>query len=202
VYNIQRKSDDPRLEKHLATINKKVIESDQIIENLLTFTRLKGALIETQDICCLIRDCIATIETKYAGRAVKLKARLECRPGDFIETDPVQFKMLFSNILDNAWQAVKDGAGTVTVTVKKQQDKAWRVSVADTGPGIAAEDREKIFEPFFTTRARGTGLGLAICREIVTMHNGTIDVKSEKGKGTTFTVTLPVRRQTVRPTWS
>jgi len=98
------------------------------------------------------------------------------------------------NILTNAAQAIV-GAGTITVRVAEAGKGLVRISIADTGRGIPPEIQEKIFDPFFTTKdvGEGTGLGLAISESIVRAHGGSIDVRSEVGKGSTFVVTLPVK---------
>jgi PAS domain S-box-containing protein len=138
AYNLQRKAKDPQLAKHFETINKKVLESDHIIQNLLSFTRIKSATIEKLNICDLVKDCIVTVSAKYAGWDVQLKKELDCTKDDIIEADPVQFRMLFCNILDNAYQALPDKTGTITVTVRKHADEAWKIVIVDTGVGIDA----------------------------------------------------------------
>ncbi|MGA2090638.1 MAG: response regulator, partial [Endomicrobiales bacterium] len=114
MHNVQRKAQNPNLDKHLKTVSKKIIESDQIIQNLLSFTRIKSIKIEKFDICELISDCIDTVSVKYVNWDVHLKKDLDCKEGDFIEADFTQFKMLISNILDNAYQALKNKTGTIT----------------------------------------------------------------------------------------
>jgi signal transduction histidine kinase len=66
------------------------------------------------------------------------------------------------------------------------------IRMADTGPGVSAEDQKHLFEPFFTTRSEGTGLGLALCREIIEQHEGRLDLVTEEGSGATFRVVLPI----------
>jgi PAS domain S-box-containing protein len=195
AYNIEKKAKNPLLASHLKTINNKVLESDQIIQNLLSFSRVKAVTKECLNISAIIRDCIETVSEKYAGWEVKLKEKVNCREDDIIEADQYQFKMLLCNILDNAYQALPDKKGTVGITVRKHKNELWEISVSDSGTGIDKQDMEKLFEPFYTTKSRGTGLGLPVCREIVGMHQGNIGVKSAKGKGSTFTVTLPIRNQ-------
>lgn len=81
------------------------------------------------------------------------------------------------------------------LTLSADDSRSARVSVTDTGLGIAPENIPKIFEPYFSTKETGTGLGLAIVRKAVGAHGGTIDVQSEQGAGTTFTVTLPLAKE-------
>jgi len=109
-----------------------------------------------------------------------------------VSADPLQLKEVFSNILNNAYDAIieKQSAGTIEVGGAREGDRV-RISVSDDGGGISKEHLEKLFEPFFTTKAKGTGLGLAVCRQIVSLHGGTITVQSEEGAGTTVEVHLP-----------
>ena len=103
--------------------------------------------------------------------------------------DPSQIVQVMENLLSNAYQAMPDG-GELTI-------KAWEeinnvlISVADTGHGIPEEDLGEIFKPLFTTKARGIGLGLALSRDLISANNGSIDVESVVGEGTTFTLKLP-----------
>ncbi|MGA2090143.1 MAG: PAS domain S-box protein [Endomicrobiales bacterium] len=199
MHNVQRKAQNTVIEKHLKTVSKKILESDQIIQNLLSFSRVKTSKIEKLDICELIRDCMDTVSIKYVNWNVELRKNVECTAGDFIEADYMQFKMLISNILDNAYQAMRDKKGVITVSVKKHDEYTWEISIADTGTGIDEHEIEKIFDPFYTTKSKGTGLGLAISREIVDMHRGKIEIQSNKGVGSTFIVTLPIHHDVVQP---
>jgi two-component system NtrC family sensor kinase len=126
----------------------------------------------------------------------ELKNRIEVVRdyGEIPEIDcfPNQLNQVFMNMLVNAAQAI-EGEGKVTITTKKDGD--WvSVAFADTGVGISQENLQKIFDPGFTTKGVGvgSGLGLAICYKIVKEHGGKIDVESEVGRGTIFTITLPI----------
>src|SRR6185369_12608487 len=125
---------------------------------------------------------------------LKYKVTLEKDLGELptVNCYPQQLGQVFLNFLVNAAHAI-DQQGVVRVTTRTE-DGYVTIAVSDTGCGIAEENMDRIFEPFFTTKevGTGTGLGLAISYEIVQRHNGTIDVESEVGKGTTFTVHLPI----------
>jgi signal transduction histidine kinase len=111
---------------------------------------------------------------------------------DVVRGDEYQLQQAFLNLFFNAIEAMNPG-GTLTVrteTVAKPQ--SIRVSIADTGVGIPAQNLGRVFDAFFTTKQQGTGLGLPITRRIVEEHRGTITVESEANKGSTFYVTLPV----------
>jgi two-component system NtrC family sensor kinase len=86
-----------------------------------------------------------------------------------------------------------DGKGTLTVGARGGADLNIEVTVADSGPGIPAENLEKVFEPYFTTKEKGSGLGLAIVKHNAEMHGGRATVTSELGRGTCFTILLPAR---------
>ena len=115
----------------------------------------------------------------------------ECKP---ILGNLRALEQVFSNLINNALQAMGEGGGALAIRVQRlysPEGKAYtEVSIADTGPGIPKELQEKIFLPFFTTHQSGTGLGLAITKRILTAHKGTILLNSFPG-GTIFQVQLP-----------
>jgi signal transduction histidine kinase len=111
-----------------------------------------------------------------------------------VACSPSQINQVFLNLITNAAQATEDGTGTIILTTRRSGVREVAVDVEDNGRGIAAEDLPRIFDPFFTTKdvGQGTGLGLSIAYKIVQEHGGRIDVESRPGKGTRFTVTLPI----------
>ena len=127
--------------------------------------------------------------------------RVQVQPDLLVHGDPVQLDQILLNLLINARQAMLGKGGSLTVRAAKvEESNEVRIQVIDTGPGIPEKLLPKIFQPFFTTKgtarqgeSRGTGLGLAICKEIVEHHKGRIDVQSEMGRGTTFTIYLPMK---------
>ncbi|HTE52221.1 MAG TPA: ATP-binding protein [Kofleriaceae bacterium] len=113
------------------------------------------------------------------------------------ESDPIRLEQVFVNLLTNAFDSLSEaGGGRVTVELHKASAEAVAVRVCDEGAGIPEDLLERVFEPFFTTKAygKGAGLGLAISRSVVQALGGALDVESETGRGTTFTVTLPAWR--------
>ena len=110
--------------------------------------------------------------------------------------DRTQLIRIITNLVKNAIQAIPEQQENkaVAVTIKKQSNNVI-ITVADNGIGIATEDFNRIFEPKFTTKSSGMGLGLSIIKNIIENYNGTITFESLKGKGTTFTVSLPIINQ-------
>jgi signal transduction histidine kinase len=103
--------------------------------------------------------------------------------------DPQQIGQVLGNLVSNAYQAMPNGG---TLTISAQSEAGWvKLSIADTGVGMASETMEKVFEPLFTTKAKGIGLGLAVSKNLVEVNGGTIEVESREGQGTTFTLNLP-----------
>ncbi|HKE14752.1 MAG TPA: ATP-binding protein [Kofleriaceae bacterium] len=138
-------------------------------------------------------------DTHPAAARLRVERRFEDAPA--VEADPIRIEQVFVNLLTNAFDSLGDAAGAasaaagcVTVELVPAGGDAVAVHVRDEGAGIPAHMLERVFEPFFTTKAygRGAGLGLAISRSIVQALGGSLVVESAPGRGTTFTVTLPV----------
>ncbi|MFA6216757.1 MAG: PAS domain S-box protein [Candidatus Omnitrophota bacterium] len=196
AYNIRRKTlNSPFLESHLGNIEKKVIESDQIISNLLFYSRIKMPRYEQVNLCGILEECVATAKNNFPKAKVALKKNFSGVHGLYIEVDPLQIKEVFSNILNNAYQALPDEKGKIEVEAALD-DLSGMVSVSfiDSGVGIDPENLQKLAEPFFTTKTKGTGLGLTVCYHIVNLHGGKLEVKSQKGH-TVFTVKLPLKQK-------
>ena len=104
--------------------------------------------------------------------------------------DAERMRQVFQNLMQNAVQAMPDGGG-LAVSSRLEKDRV-AVEFKDAGTGIRSEDMPKLFEPLFSTKAKGTGLGLPISKEIVEKHGGSIEVESFPGKGSVFSVKLPL----------
>ncbi|MDD5595116.1 MAG: ATP-binding protein [Candidatus Omnitrophica bacterium] len=194
AYNIKRKKQDLPIDKHLENIDKKIIESDQIITNLLFYSRLKVPQLEAVEISKIIDEAVETAKSRASKQTVKFVRKVSNLKGVSLEADPLQLKELFGNILNNAVDAVLERKGKIEITSRGQDNGALEILITDNGTGIDQENLQKIFEPFFTTKAKGTGLGLTVCQQIVNLHNGDIAIKSIPGKSTTVKVILPLKR--------
>jgi PAS domain S-box-containing protein len=191
AYNLKREKSELNSNKHLTNIEKKVWEGNQIIDNLLSYARIKIPNYEDVQFLNILDECVASAQGRFAEKGIIIEKKY-AQGLDHIEADINQIREIFLNILNNACQAFT-GSGKVELVATVQGDMA-RVSVRDTGVGIAQEDLDKVFEPFFTRKSKGTGLGLTICNELVNLHHGRIEIKSRQGEGTTVTVLLPIYR--------
>ncbi len=124
--------------------------------------------------------------------------RVQVQPDLCVDGDQVQLEQVLLNLLINARHAMLGKGGALTIKAGTVENGQLRIQVIDTGPGIPEKLLPKIFQPFFTTKGtarrgetKGTGLGLSICKDIVEHHHGRIEVQSEVGKGTTFSIYLP-----------
>ncbi len=109
-----------------------------------------------------------------------------------VRADALALRRVIENLLGNAVDSLEGKPGTVTVTTARGANGLVRLSVSDTGRGMSKAERERAFDDFYTTKPGGTGLGLSIVRRLVLDSHGTLEVESEPGKGSTFTVELPV----------
>ena len=175
----------PAAQRHLATAEREVSAATVIVSDLLEFAREREPVVDTVDVGGLLDEVLAILPPP-TGVTVG-------RSGDgdvTVRGDREMLRQVLLNIIGNGYQAMPDG-GRLTVDAATV-DGAVRLRITDTGVGMTAEAKERLFEPFFTTKPRGVGLGLAVTKRIVEAHHGTITATSEEGKGTEFTVLLPV----------
>jgi two-component system, NtrC family, sensor kinase len=162
----------------------------RIVQDLRDFSR--GGVEEVLQTIDLHTALDSTLN--IVNNELKYKASIVRDYGDLpeIECMPSRLNQVFLNLLVNAGQSI-EGNGTITISTGFDDSEAW-VAIADTGCGIAPENLNRIFDPFYTTKpvGQGTGLGLSVSHSIVRKHGGRIDVDSEPGKGTRFTVRLPL----------
>ncbi len=187
----------PERERFLKTVDSilgSVKRVSAITHRLLGFARHFSVKVETLDLELLIQEVLGFLGKEAEYRNVTIDTHVE--PGlPTIQSDRGQLQQVFLNIINNALGGVADG-GRIDISLLSAPPERLAVRVADNGVGIPPENLKRIFEPFFTTKGeRGTGLGLSITYGIVQKLGGQIEVESEVGKGTTFTVYLPLPRE-------
>ncbi|MBQ4646613.1 MAG: hypothetical protein IJB79_04625 [Candidatus Gastranaerophilales bacterium] len=161
-----------------------------IVLDLKNFSRMEEMVLTQFDIPKEIDTTLNILNNKYKNRITVIKNYAQDTPK--IEAYGGQLNQVFMNILDNAQDAMGE-TGTLTINTYKEGLDV-KIEFIDTGAGIPEENLKKIFDPFFTTKAvgKGTGLGMSISYRVINDHNGRIEVESEVGKGTKFTITLPI----------
>ncbi len=186
-------------EATIKSLNEEASSLSRLVEDLQELSLADAGklkiIVQPEDISRLIKETVTVLQTKAAAKSLTISADLPAAL-PLVNIDSHRIKQVLYNLLDNA-VAHTGKEGRITVTAREQDDKVY-ISVADTGEGIPAEDLPMIFERFYRvdkSRARatgGSGLGLTIAKRLVEAHGGTIEVKSIKGQGSTFTFNLPV----------
>ena len=190
-------SDMQKQSEVLNMIKNAVKRADKIVHGLLDFSRVSPLELKPCDINEVFKSSLVLVEKQLVVHNVKINEDFaEALPPAIIDKN--QITQVFINIILNASQAMSEGGELFLKTyLNKTPEEGIVCEVEDTGPGITEENLSRIFDPFFTTKppGKGTGLGLSITNSIVLRHKGSIDVKSETGKGTKFIITLPARKR-------
>jgi PAS domain S-box-containing protein len=172
----------------LNIIEQETIFANNIINDLLDFAAKRPLQKKRKNINKLIED---SLTRSNMPENIKIETNFAKKP--VANVDEKQLERVFLNLTKNAVQAMPNG-GKLTITTNETKDYI-EIALADTGVGIQEENMSKLFTPLFTTKAKGIGMGLAICKNLVEQHNGTIEVKSKVGQGTTFTIKLPKKEE-------
>jgi signal transduction histidine kinase len=185
------KPEDPMREE-LGLIQEEASRARDIVRDLLQFSRQRDFSPEAVDLNVVLEQVIGMLRRQGALNTVTVEERYATDLAT-VEVDVSRIKQVFLNIINNAVYVMPNG-GSLTITTTASETGV-RVAFTDTGPGIAPEHRDRIFDPFFTTKPEvsGTGLGLSVSLGIVQSHGGTIEMETEVGRGSTFTITLPRR---------
>jgi two-component system NtrC family sensor kinase len=195
---MRRLKDHPELQRELELIVRETTRVSTIVRGLLDFARESKPQKRPSNINELILHTLSLVERQSVFQNVRIVKNLNPQV-PLVLLDANQIQQVFMNILLNAADAMPAG-GTLTIT-SNPEDSFVQVRFADTGIGIPENNLNRIFDPFFTTKAdkKGTGLGLAVSYGIIDRHRGQIDVQSEEGKGTTFTIKLPLQASEEMP---
>jgi signal transduction histidine kinase/DNA-binding response OmpR family regulator len=180
---------DPTREE-LNLIQEEAARARDIVRDLLQFSRQRDFMPESADLNVVLDQVVGMVRRQ--GALGMIAVNTDYAPElPSVQIDISRIKQVFLNIINNAVYVMPNG-GELTISTSPAEHGVT-VAIRDTGPGIAPEHLDRIFDPFFTTKPEvsGTGLGLSVSLGIVQSHGGSIDVQSEVGKGTTFTVMLP-----------
>jgi signal transduction histidine kinase len=178
----------------------KILKSGQraagIVNSMLGFARNRSTQKQVVDVVQIVEEVLVLTEKDLSKHRIQIEKRFQGRP--FAPVVAGQIEQILVNLVINARQSMPNG-GRLRLEVRENAAQAMiEIRIADTGVGIPPEQLRMIFEPFYTTKNPdenghgGTGLGLSVCRQIIEQHHGRIRVQSEVGKGSTFTVKLPM----------
>jgi len=197
VQVVRRDSDDPFIREKLGLVKNQVTRISKIIRDLVDFSRPSNYELQVTDVNKSIEEAVAITKVGTNAKDIEFNVRLSDNVPS-LPLIPDQIQQVFLNILINAVDAlteIKTRGNPKKINVKSAVENEFVVlTFSDTGPGIKEENLTKVFEPFFTTKeqGKGTGLGLWISYGIVKSFQGDLKVKSKRGKGTTFKLTLPL----------
>jgi signal transduction histidine kinase len=175
--------------RHLEVIDAEIHRLDRVVQTLVDFSRPVELRLQEQDLRKVIGDVLALADEELSTRNVKLEGRLPSHPL-IANVDGDLLKQAAINVIQNGAQAMPNG-GVLRVTLEDDRKMAV-LKIADEGMGIPPEIREKIFDLYFTTKSGGSGIGLAMTYRILQLHHGSVDVQSTVGRGTEFSLRIPL----------
>jgi two-component system NtrC family sensor kinase len=192
VLSSKRKMAPEKRSQLVDDILKQALRASEIVKNLLEFSRTETSVHKEFELAALLRETLHIAENHIKLSNVTLHDEISDNLPR-IRGNHQGLQQVFLNLITNAVHATQDG-GDLTVRADIAEDDKIKVEFEDTGTGISEENLSNIFDPFFTTKdvGRGTGLGLSVSYGIIKKHGGQISVKSKLGRGTTFTIVLPV----------
>lgn len=176
-------------EKLTSQLKSEVARINLQISEFLRYSRPLKLDLRPTDVRDVVADSLRLIEPQAEEQNITVSV-IERENVPPIRGDREVLRSVFNNLFINAAQAMEASGGNLTVVLSALENHV-KIEIKDTGVGIPPENLDQIFEPYFSTKETGTGLGLAIVKKIIDDHNGSIDVESEEGVGTTFTVRLP-----------
>lgn len=188
---LMRRRPEPELIHESADVLERQIERiGRIVRGVSHLARSGAGSRGTVDVDSVVREAVSLVEMDRRAKAVIVRCSFAALPPVRGARDELMQVVL--NLLLNAVEAMS-GGGTLEVTTSAA-DGHVRIAIGDSGAGIDAAVRARLFQPFFTTKADGTGLGLSICQTLVRAHGGTIEVESDPGRGSRFTLVLPAQK--------
>lgn len=193
LYNLRKKRFSPeKEEEYYKSMEDGIHRVKKIVSQLLDFSQQHEPEFTSVDINGLVDEVLFLLNYALSKNGISIEKSLDPNIPIFM-LDRHKMTQVLTNILLNSVQAIK---GKGQITVRTGQGEGWcHIDITDTGNGIPEDILPRIFDPFFTTKdvSEGTGLGLSVSKGIVDMHHGRIDVRSEEGRGATFTIKLPIQ---------
>lgn len=186
-----QKSEDREL---AIAVERELKRLDSMVSQMLRFASPRPTTFTPVQVHDVLEISLKLLQHQITGKMISVTRDFRAVPG-IIRGDEAQLQQVVMNLLFNALEAMGyNGTLTISTEIAPNGNGAHslKINVRDTGMGITGENLSRIFEPFFTTKKNGTGLGLAISQRVARDHHGKIEAHSEPGKGSTFTIVLPV----------
>lgn len=185
----QNKDDDKKIEKYLSYAEQGAVELGNYFYNVID--SVIGQEQEEKISCNIVQLILEEINFQVAG-----SEKIVFNYDSSVETcmltiKKFQIRRVFKNLVHNALQAMSNGGLLSLAIALNETENTVTITLKDSGIGINPENLPHVFEPYFSTKAGSSGIGLSICRSVIEQHGGTIEVESEIGRGTTFTIVLP-----------
>jgi signal transduction histidine kinase len=190
-YLPEKYQDREFVEKFSKIIPDEVERINSIIKQLLDFSKPSPPSFIKTNVSQLIRDTLEFLNSEFLKRKVKIDLT-DNTHSQTLTIDPNQIKQAILNIIFNSMEAMRNG-GSLDIMTGLIKEDYLEIKISDSGCGMSKEDQKHIFDPFFSTKDSGTGLGLSIAHQIIRNHGGSIEVESEREKGTSFLIKLPIR---------
>lgn len=174
----------------LNVIEEEIHRINEIVDQFLRFAKPAPPHLQKEEIISILQETLQLLRPQMEKQ--KIVVQREFQPLPLVLMDREQMKQVFLNLLLNAVQAMPNGGRLLLKGHIPEKDRWIKLSIQDSGFGIPREDMDRLFDPFFSTKEGGIGLGLSIAHRIIDQHQGKIEVESCPGKGTLFTVWLPI----------
>jgi hypothetical protein len=181
--------DDPERDEFLEKIEMEVRRIDGILRKLMDAVKRPRYHLQQVSVPKVIDSLLDLYQSRAKMHGIHIERDYRVIPPNIL-ADASEVEQIFSNLFANSIDEMVDG-GILKIVLDQNEDSI-HIDVIDTGKGIPHEDLQRVFDPFYTTKTSGTGLGLSVVLRIIRTYNGKIEVKSETGKGTTFSVSLPL----------
>jgi signal transduction histidine kinase len=183
-------SDEERRREDLRVIEEEIHRINEIVDQFLRFAKPAPPLLQQADVLALFEETLQLLKPQIEKNRISVEKEFPSLPPTVLDRE--QMKQVILNLLLNALQAMP-GGGRLRLSGQVLEDNRWiQLSIQDTGVGILPEDMNKLFDPFFSTKEGGVGLGLSIAHRILDQHRGKIQAESTPGRGTLFTLWLPI----------
>ena len=188
-----KKHDYEMIEKGWSFLKNSQERITNLVMNMLNYSKEKEPSFELNDVNKIVGDVASLMEPRLKEKNIKLEKKLDANMEKaMIDSDGIYRGVL--NLISNAMDAVGDKGGKIAInTLYDKKGKKISVEVSDSGAGIPKDNIQDVFNLFYSSKNKGTGLGLAVTKKIIDEHKGKISVESREGKGTKFTIILPIR---------